>query len=189
MTIQRLRRRPWRLLFTGGLAIIALSLAGSLLVAQPPFTAPANGLRDNTPACHALVGAKIIVAPGKTIEKGTLVVRDGKIVAVGASDDVKPPTDARVWDCTGKTIYAGLIDGFSELPAEASKSDPAMRDATGARYWNDKVIPQVRADRIYKPDAEGNKKLRGQGFVARLAAPSSGLLKGTSALIRTNASA
>src|SRR5215213_8790671 len=111
-------------------AISIFGLAVSLLLAQPPSTVPPTGLRDNTPACHALVGARIVVAPGKTIEKGTLVVRDGKIVAVGASDDVKAPADARVWDCTGKTIYAGLIDGFNELPIEASKTDPALADAT-----------------------------------------------------------
>ncbi|MBC8105386.1 MAG: amidohydrolase family protein [Anaerolineae bacterium] len=166
-------------------AISIFSLAVSLLLAQPPSTVPPNGLRDNTPACHALVGAKIVIAPGKSIERGTLVVRDGKIVAVGTSE-VKAPADARAWDCTGKTIYAGLIDGFNELPADASKSDPAMLDATGARYWNPMIVPQVRGDRIYKPDAEANKKLRSQGFVARLAAPSYGLLKGTSALISTN---
>ncbi|CAN5714703.1 amidohydrolase family protein [soil metagenome] len=170
----------------------AISLCSLLLLliaplsAQPPSTVPPNGLRDNTPACHALVGAKIVTSPGRSIDRGTLVVRDGKIVAVGPVDDVKAPEDARVWDCTGKTIYAGFIDGFNELPVEASKSDPALLDSTGARYWNDRVVPQVRADRIYKPDAETNKKLRSQGFVARLAAPSSGLLKGTSALVGTS---
>src|SRR3954466_15490085 len=68
---------------------VSCALLVATLLAQPPSTVPPNGLRDNTPACHALVGARIVVAPGKTIEKGTLVVRDGKIVAVGASDSVK----------------------------------------------------------------------------------------------------
>src|SRR5205809_4773503 len=71
-----------------------------------------EGLHDNTPTVHALINAKIVTAPGKTIEKGTLVIRDGIIEAVGA--DVKPPADARVWDLAGKTIYPGLIDAYGE---------------------------------------------------------------------------
>src|SRR4051812_10630156 len=80
--------------------------------AQPPSTIPPNGLRDNTPAVHALINARIVVAPGRTIEKATLVIRDGVVTAVGA--DVAAPSDARVWDLSGKTIYPGLIDAYGE---------------------------------------------------------------------------
>src|SRR4051812_30683951 len=154
--------------------------------AQPPSTVPPNGLRDNTPDVHALLNAKIVTSAGKTIEKGTLILRDGVIVAIGEAADVQVPPDARRWDCAGKTIYPGLIDACSDLPADASKADPALADQAGAKYWNPYIIPQVRGDRIYKPDAELNKKLRAQGIVARLVAPSSGLLKGTSALVTTS---
>src|SRR5688572_12179247 len=76
-----------------------------------------EGLHDNTPTVHALTNARIVVSPGKTIDKGTIVIRDGAIEAVGA--DVKPPADARVWDLAGKTIYPGLIDAYSEPDAPA----------------------------------------------------------------------
>jgi hypothetical protein len=44
-----------------------------------------EGLRDNTPRWHAITGARIVVSPDKVIEKGTLVMRDGVVTAVGAN--------------------------------------------------------------------------------------------------------
>src|SRR5690606_33155050 len=118
--------------------LIVLSLGLSTqLVAAPPTLAPPPGLRQNTPEVHALVGARIVVAPGKVIERGTLVIRDGLITAVG--EDVEAPRDARIWPLEGKTLYAGLIDAYSELP------EGAKAPTSAASYWNDKVTPQVRA--------------------------------------------
>ena len=72
-----------------------------------PQIKPAAGIRQNTPSVHAFTNAKIVTAPGKVIEKGTLVIRNGVIVAVGANAAV--PADARVWDVSGMTIYPGFI--------------------------------------------------------------------------------
>ena len=47
------------------------------------------------------------------IENATLVLRDGKIEAVGV--DVKPPEDARIIEAHGKTIMPGIIDPFKEV--------------------------------------------------------------------------
>ena len=175
--------------------IIVTSLTAPLLVllcaalavrAQVPSTTPPSGLRENTPTAHAFTNAKLVTAPGKTIDRGTLVIREGVIVAVGPSDEVKAPSDARVWDLKGKTIYPGLIDGYSEMAPEASRQDPALAELLGAKYWNSQITPQVRGDRIYKPIADENKKYRSQGIVARLVAPSRGIIKGTSALVTTS---
>jgi N-acetylglucosamine-6-phosphate deacetylase len=127
------------------------------------------------------VGAKIVVSPEKTIDTGTLVVRDGVIVAVG--EKVEPPADARIWNAAGKVLYPGLIDAYSELSAEASAG--ALKDGAGAGYWNSNIVPHARADLVYASDAAANKKLRGQGITARLVAPSAGIVKGTSALVST----
>lgn len=160
-------------------AICFLYLAVESVAA--PSTAPPEGLRENTPSTHALVGARLVIAPGRVIENGTLIVRDGLIEAAGAEAAV--PQEARVWNCRGKTIYAGLIDAFSELPAEASKL--GVSDKHGAGYWNPHVLPQVEAGDRYRLDANLNKKLRGQGITARLIVPSVGVIKGTSSLVST----
>ncbi|MEO8494148.1 MAG: amidohydrolase family protein [Planctomycetota bacterium] len=146
--------------------------------AAPPTTIPVEGLRQNTPRVHALTGARIVVAPGRVFENGTVVVRDGVIEAVG-DKDMKTPNDARIWDLAGKTIYAGFIDAYGEtsIDGELAKS--------GSPYWNPLVTPQAAVADHYKADADVNKKLRDQGVTARLVAPSKGIIKGASSLVLT----
>jgi N-acetylglucosamine-6-phosphate deacetylase len=147
--------------------------------AAPPTTAPVEGLRQNTPAVHALVNVRIVPEPGKVIEKGTIVVRDGVIEAAGP--DVKPPADARMWDLAGKTVYAGLIDAYSEItiPAEARRA--------GAPHWNPQIAPQLDAADHYTADEALNGKLHSQGITARLVAPGSRIIKGRSIVVSTGA--
>ncbi|HVA51641.1 MAG TPA: amidohydrolase family protein [Pirellulales bacterium] len=161
--------------------VVALLIPATVtsMFAAVPSTAPPAGLREGATAAHAFTGARIVTAPGKVLDRGTLVVRDGVVIAVGA--DLEPPADARVWKLDGKTIYPGFIDAYSELSAEASRLGPSEQH--GAAYWNKHVVPQTSADARYTLDAEANKKLRGQGITARLVAPSVGVVKGTSALV------
>ncbi|MDA1052814.1 MAG: amidohydrolase family protein [Planctomycetota bacterium] len=156
------------------LAILCVALLKS--DAAPPTTVPVEGLRQNTPRVHVLTGARIVVAPGRVVEKGMVVVRDGVIEAVG---DVKAPADARVWNLEGKTIYAGFIDGYGEtsIGSDVAKS--------GSPYWNPLVTPQMSVADHYKADADLNKKLRNQGVTARLVAPANGIIKGASSLVLT----
>jgi imidazolonepropionase-like amidohydrolase len=149
------------------------------LLAATPSTVPTAGLREGSHSAHAFTDARIVVAPGQVIEKGTLVVRDGVVVACG--DKVDVPADARVWKLPGKTIYPAFIDACAELSAEASKLGPSEKH--GAAYWNTHVVPQTSADARYTLDVETNKKLRSQGIAVRLVAPSVGVIKGTSALV------
>jgi imidazolonepropionase-like amidohydrolase len=57
----------------------------------------------------ALIGAKIYPSPTEpAIENGSIVVRDGRIFAVGSSATIKIPRDAKVIDCRGLVITAGF---------------------------------------------------------------------------------
>ena len=98
---------------------------------------------------------RLIPEPGKTIEKGTIVVRDGVIEAVGA--EIKTPADARVIDLAGKTAYAGLIDAYGEITISADLTKQ------GAADWNSQVTPQLDLAQHYSADDALNTKLRGQG--------------------------
>jgi N-acetylglucosamine-6-phosphate deacetylase len=172
------RRAAFRLL---PLLLLALSIA-PVSHSAPPETRPPEGLREATPAVFALTGARIVVAPGKVVERGTLVVRDGVIEAVGADAavpaDATYPADAVRIDMSGRTLYAGLIDAYSE----AANLPPTNG---GAPHWNSNVTPQLRVAASYQADAAQNVKLRGQGVTARLVAPPAGIIKGTSALVTT----
>ena len=98
------------------------ALAASLALAVLPQPSPAA-----TPRVHAIVGARIVTAPGQVIEHGTVVMRDGVITAVGAGITV--PADARVWEGDSLTVYPGLIDAYvipAEAPGQAQPSGPPV---------------------------------------------------------------
>jgi imidazolonepropionase-like amidohydrolase len=159
------------------LALLTVVFPPFVASAAPPSTRPVEGLRENTPEIHALTGARIVVAPGRVIEKGTLVIRDGVIEAAGA--DVAVPDDARVWDLSGKTLYPGLVEAYTtaSLNSELAKN--------GAPHWSELVTPQLHVGEHYTRDADVSKKLRSQGVALRLVAPAAGIIRGTSAVATT----
>lgn len=142
-----------------------------------PGTVPPPGLRSNTPQTYALVNATVVPAAGQRIDRGVIIFRDGKLLAVGDDTTAVPP-EARRIDLAGKWVYPGLIDAYSEYAGE-------LPPPTGARHWNSRVTPELSVARHYRPDRELNRQLRQQGIVARLVAPPRGIVKGTSALVNT----
>ncbi|HUQ81659.1 MAG TPA: amidohydrolase, partial [Gemmatimonadaceae bacterium] len=72
--------------------------------------------RDKPSGTVALVGARIVSMKGtEVIDRGTVVVRDNRIVAVGPSESVTVPPDARRIDVAGKTIIPGWVDIHAHL--------------------------------------------------------------------------
>ncbi len=60
-------------------------------------------------------GARIIAGPGKVIEKGSVVIQNGRIVSVAEGAAPATPPDAKVIDATGMTVIAGYIDDHRHL--------------------------------------------------------------------------
>jgi hypothetical protein len=89
------RLRPFALISVSAVAVSLLGLASGFASAQIS-TARVEGLRENNPRWHAIIGARIVTAPGKVIENGTIVMRDGVIVSVGAKTTA--PAGAKVWN-------------------------------------------------------------------------------------------
>ncbi len=86
-----------------------------------------TGLGQPAPTSIAIRNAKIVTVSGPVINKGTVIVRDGLIEAVGES--VAVPADAQVIDGEGMTVYPGLVDALSTwgMPGAA----PAGRGGRG----------------------------------------------------------
>lgn len=162
----------------------------SLLLSAPvgAQTEPLEGIRENTPRVHALVNARIVQAPGQVIEKGTIVIRDGTLEAVGA--DVTPPPDARVWDYAGRTVYAGLIESYSQMglakPKRENQDERGRNNdapEAGPKHWNPHVHPEWNATEHYKPKDADLQKLRELGFTAALVVPQDDVFCGAAALV------
>lgn len=74
------------------------------------------GCRPGRASDLALVGAKIYPSPiEQAIENGSILVHNGRIVAVGPSAAVKVPRDATVIDCKGLVLTAGLWNSHVHL--------------------------------------------------------------------------
>jgi N-acetylglucosamine-6-phosphate deacetylase len=158
------------------IALVAASVVfvgNGFLLAQSADTAPLVGLQRHLPLDYAITGDQIVTAPGKSPIAATIIIRDGRIQAVAPDLDI--PSDLRVVDATGKLIYPGFIDGYSER---------SIRDfSSTSGYWNANVVPERSALYGFEPETDTSKKWRAIGFTARLLAPKSGQVKGTSAVI------
>lgn len=99
----------------------------------------------------AFVNARIIPIVGSPIEKGVLLIQNGKILAVGDAKDVKLPADVVRLDMTGKVIMPGLVDTHSHIggPAGADGSAPIQPDVRILDSLN------VRAASIQRAQAGG----------------------------------
>ena len=84
-----------------------------------------------TPLAVAIRNARIVTVSGPVINKGTVVLRNGLIEAVG--DNVPVPADAWVVDGEGLTVYPGLIDALSTWGMPGTATDAAAGGRGGAR--------------------------------------------------------
>ncbi len=156
------------------LLFLLLICGATAALAQSDVAAkPIVGLRDNRPRDFALQNAKVIVAPGQTIENATVLIKGSSIVAVGKTVEV--PAGYMAIDCTGKQIYAGLIDAYSEVKVPLPQSP--------AGYWNPNVTPHRSAESVATKPIANIEELRSQGLTVRLVAPQGGIVKGTSSIV------
>ncbi len=168
-----------RLCLMLGLAVMSLWAN-----AQPTF--PVNGVADPKSGCMAFTNATIVKDASTTISNATLVIRDGRIVAVGAG--VAIPADAVVMDCNGKFIYPSFIDAYSTygMPVlqRAAGFDfraPAQLTSNqkGAYGWNQALRTDVDGVKIFTVDDAKAKTLRDVGFGVVGSHQADGIARGT----------
>ena len=144
---------------------------------------------------YAISNARIVTMSGPPIERGTVVVRNGLIAAVGAN--VTAPSDARVIDGAGLTIYPGLIDSYTNLALpEASPTPTAgggggffLQQAAQPRPGGPNstqpagLQPETMVEDTIRTGGTDVESARTAGFTTALTLPRSGIWIGQSALI------
>ncbi len=130
----------------------------------------------------AIVGARIHVRPGQTIENGTIVIDGGKVTAVGAN--LPAPANAKTIDGKGKVVTAGLVDGISGVGLVGIELEPQVVDgrfnATDPVH-EDVVHASYLARDGFDPRDVNVPVARSGGLTVVVAAPSGGLVAGQSA--------
>lgn len=135
------------------------------------------------PHVYAIRNARIVPIAGKVLEKGTVVIRDGVIVAVGEAEKVKIPEDATVLEGEKLTVYPGLIDACSTLGLPAAGDPVYAAYDRGNTHPNARVRPERRVAALFQLDPQAFSAHRRLGFTVALIAPTVGILSGQSALI------
>ena len=120
------------------------------------------------PHIYAVRGAKVYTLAGPPLENATVVIRDGKIAAVGRSVDV--PGDAEAIDATGLEVYPGIFDSATTLGLQEIEAVPATVDTTDVGIYN----PQLVAMTAVHPASELIPVARASGITHALAAPLGG---------------
>src|SRR5262249_26290947 len=119
-------------------------------------------------ATYAILHTKIFTLAGAPVDDGTLLIREGKIAAVGANIDV--PAGAQVIDAKGLQVYPGLFDPVTQMGLREIGAVNATVDATETGSFN----PHVIAAEAVLPSSEHIPVTRAAGITEVLAVPGSG---------------
>ncbi len=116
---------------------------------------------------YAIRGARIVTLAGEPIEKGTVVIREGRISEVGP--DVRVPEGAEVIEAEGLEVYPGIMDAISQLGLTEVGAVPVTVDTVELGDFN----PQIRAATAIHPASEHIPVARANGITHAVAAPGS----------------
>jgi imidazolonepropionase-like amidohydrolase len=126
----------------------------------------------------AITNARIVTVSGGIIEKGIVLIENGKIAAVGTN--VPIPSKAQIIDGTGLSVYPGMIDsatnmGLSEIPLGANGTVDVAE--VGENNANAKAIIAIN------PHSSHVNVARVNGITTVLSMPTGGLIAGQAAVI------
>jgi len=163
----------------------------------PMLLAAASLTYAQAPGPIALRGARVVTVSGPVLEKGTVLLRNGLIEAVGENVDL--PKDAWVVDAQGVTVYPGLIDALSTVGLPETPAQPATPRAetpAAPRGGQDLPVPLeqgpqfrpftttwVRAADLLNPADKHIEETRSAGFTSVVTFPSSGIFAGEGAFL------
>ncbi|UOG72907.1 amidohydrolase family protein [Hymenobacter tibetensis] len=176
--------------FTPRLGLAGGLLLGGLSAYAQPSTYPRNGVYDQRPGLYAFTHATIFTDYKTKLTDATLVIRDGRVEAVG--NKVKIPAGAVVQDLKGKYIYPGFVDlaanyGLPDvkLPERTGRRPPPQFESKkgGAYDWNQAIHPETVAANEFKVNDEQADVYRKMGFGAVLTQQPDGIARGTAALV------
>ncbi len=163
--------------------LLATLLVVFSATAQDDF--PVNGTRKKHFNHHAFINATLHIDAENVMNKGYLIVKEGKVVYAGHK--TKLPKDCVVHDLDGKHIYPSFIELYSSygMPEVKKLSGPNPQYHTlkkGPFGWNQAIKPEVDAYELYSKDEKAAKELRNQGFGVVLSHQRDGIVRGTSVL-------
>lgn len=170
--------------------LMSLFLVTSAIVvhAQTGFTG--NGVADPRNGTVVFTNATIVKDAKTTLPNATMVVKDGKITAVGTG--IAIPQGAQVINCQGKFIYPSFIDVYADYgmpapppgrPFSWTAPPPPIVPQKGNLGWNAAIKAEQNAVQLFTTDEAKAKQLRDAGFGAVLTHMKDGIVRGTGSVV------
>ena len=133
--------------------------------------------------------AKIFVTPTQLIEKGTLIIQNGKVI--GAGINLPIPKNSKIVNLDGKYIYPSFIDIYTSFGIEKpKKSTPNDGDSYDSKrvgyYWNESIKSEVDAFEYFNYDQPKAEELLKAGFGVVGTHVQDGIARGTGTLVALN---
>jgi len=157
-------------------------------IAQETF--PRNDVQDTRAGAYAFTNATIVVDENRTIQNGTLLIKDGKITAVGAN--VSVPKGFTSTDLSGKFIYPSLIDlqthyGMPEVKRPGgspwSGAEQIQSKTKGPYNGNEAIKAHFNSSEAFTIDKKTASAMRKLGFGTVLTFRPDGFARGTGAVV------
>jgi len=128
----------------------------------------------------AITNGKVVTVTDKTYEKGTVLIEDGKIKAVG--EKIEIPHDAQVIDAAGCWVMPGLIDCHTHISNfNEPRTNPSI--PLDGNEMSSPVTPQVRAADAINPHDYAIDKVREAGFSTVCVLPGSANVVGGTGIV------
>jgi imidazolonepropionase-like amidohydrolase len=168
------------------LGFILLSVTSPLIAQQ---TYPANDIANPRSGYYAFTNATIIKDAKTTLTNATLLVKQGRIEAVGANLPI--PKEAVIINCQGKFLYPSFIDAYSDYGFDAPqggggsyRSPSQMISKTQGPYsWNQALKSELNHAKLFNVDDAKAKELRKIGFGSVASHQMDGISRGTSVFV------
>ena len=125
---------------------------------------------------YAIQGGTIHTLTGEAFV-GTVLVRDGRIAAVGPN--VTVPAGAEIVDATGRHVYPGMFDAISGLGLTEIGAVDVTNDSEEQGDFN----PHLQAATAVHPATEHIPVARANGITHTMAAPDGGIIPGQASLV------
>jgi imidazolonepropionase-like amidohydrolase len=127
----------------------------------------------------AITGGKVYTMAGAPIENATVLIRDGRIVQVGAN--VAVPADARRIDASGKWVTPGLINAGTQLGLIEVSQEPGTRDVSAR--GKEGVAAAFNVWEGMNPASVMIAPARAEGITTVILGPEGGLISGQAAAV------
>jgi imidazolonepropionase-like amidohydrolase len=132
----------------------------------------------------AIINARIYTMTEKPIEKGSILIKDNKIIDI--SEKIELTTEIEVYNAEGKTVLPGLIDAHTHLGID---EEGLGWEGEDFNEIDNPITPHLRAVDAVNPFDKGIISARENGVTTVMTSPgSANILGGEAAAIKTSGS-